>query len=216
MLIIWVSDPDGNISNEEVTKIQECQRKYWDKEEITGVKVVGCSPSTKGYLFEVDLEYPTELHDYHDDFPLAPERIIPKYDWLSPMQQTYLKSKKVIQSPKLITSLFNKERYILFHENLFWYMRNGLKLTKVHRVIEFNQKPWMEPYIRFNTMKRSHAKTDFEKDFYKLLNNSVFGKTMENVRNYKDVKLLNNSKQITSMISKPTCHLFNIIILIFH
>ena len=166
---------------------------------------------SKGYLLEVDLEYPQELHDYHNDFPLAPENIIPKSKYLSKLQNDYLLNKKPTKIPKLIMSLNNKERYVLFHENLAWYLKQGLILKKVHRVIEFEQKAWMEPYIRFNTEKRTLTNAAFEKDFYKLLNNSVFGKTMENVSQYKDVRLLNNRDQIIKFASKPTCDTFSII-----
>ena len=159
-------------------------KKYFNGENIT-----------KGYLFEVDIEYPKELHDYHNDLPLAPEKIKPKVEWCSKLQKDYVvKHKGYKPNEKLITTLFDKERYVLFHENLFWYLQQGLILKKIYRVISFDQKPWMEPYIRFNTEKRTGAKNDFEKDFFKLLNNSVFGKTMEDVRNYRDIKLLNNEK----------------------
>ena len=87
-----------------------------------------------------------------------------------------------------------------------------MRLTKVHRVIEFDQEPWMEPYIRINTEFRKLAKSDFETDFYKLMNNSVFGKTMENLRNRVDVKIVRDREtdKIRKLLSSPSFDRFTI------
>ena len=110
-------------------------------------------------ILEVDLEYPKELHDLHNDYPLAPERL------------------KVAGVEKLIPNLYNKKNYVVHHKALKQYESFGLKITKFHRGIKFKESAWSKPY----TELRKNAKNDFEKDFFKLMNNSVFGKTMENI-----------------------------------
>ena len=170
--------------------------------------------SDKGLILEVDLEYPDELHDLHNDYPLAPEKVKVERDMLS----TYCKkiAEKFNMSSglveKLIPTLGYKEKYVLHYRNLQLYLDLGMKLKKVHRALEFNQSPWLKEYIDFNTVKRANAKNSFEKDFFKLMNNSVFGKTMENLRKRVDVKLVTDEKKLLKWVSRPTyvsCKIFN-------
>ena len=145
-------------------------------------------------ILEVDLEYPKSLHDLHNDYPLAPEQIM------------------VNKTSKLIPNLGNKKKYVLHYENLKQYLRLGLKLTHIHRGIKFKERPWLEKYISLNTKLRTGAKNEFEKDFFKLMNNAVFGKTMENIRNRVDIKLVNNKKQAEKLSAKPNfkhCNIFS-------
>ena len=162
--------------------------------------------SKKGLILEVDLEYPKELHELHNEFPLGAEKIKVNKEMLSYYCKT-IADKYNISSGlvhKLIPTLNNKEKYVLHYRNLQLYLDLGLKLTKVHRVLEFNQSPWLKQYIDFNTEKRKNAKNSFEKDFFKLMNNSVYGKTMENLRKRVDVRLVTDEKKLLKMASKPT------------
>ena len=107
---------------------------------------------------------------------------------------------------KLVPNFRNKDRYVLHYRNLQLYLSLGLRLTAVHRVLRFDQSPWMEPYIRMNTELRKRATSDFEKGLYKLVNNSVFGKTMENLRKRVDVKLvrLHEKDKLRRLIASPS------------
>ena len=161
--------------------------------------------SKKGIILEVDLEYPEELHNLHNDYPLAPEKLSVTQNMLSHYCKE-LKQELGINSglvQKLVPNLMNKNRYVLHCINLKQYLRLGLKLKKIHRVLEFTQKPWMKSYISFNTEKRKLAKNSFEKDFFKLMNNSVFGKTMENLRKRSNITLVTDEESLVRLTRKP-------------
>lgn len=148
--------------------------RWLEKEEID---TFDCSlienESSKGYILEVDLQYPPQLHEAHNDFPFCPEQIIPSGS----------------KYPKLIPNLKDKHNYIIHYRNLKQCLKYGLKLKKVHRILEFTQSPWLKPYIDLNTSLRNIAKNEFERDLFKLIINSIFGKTMENVDKRSDIKL---------------------------
>ena len=160
----------------------------------------------KGLILEVDLEYPQELHDLHNDYPLAPEKTKVSSGMLSEYCKKIADKYKISIGlvNKLIPTLRDKEGYVLHYRNLQLYLDLGLKIKKVHRVLKFDQSPWLKQYIDFNTEKRKHAKNSFEKDFFKLMNKSIFGKTMENLRKRVDVRLVTNEKKLDKLTSKPT------------
>ena len=186
--------PTGGFKWLKQNKIANLDIKKYDKE------------NKKGIILEVDLEYPEKLHDLHNDYPLAAEKIKVEKSMLSnycnKISEKYNISTGLVQ--KLIPTLSKKEKYVLHYRNLQLYIDLGLKLTKIHRVLEFDQSPWLKQYIDYNTEKRKNAENDFEKDFFKLMNNSVFGKTMENIRKRVDVRLVTDEKKLLKLTSKPT------------
>jgi hypothetical protein len=162
-----------------------------------------------GYIIECDLTYPKSLHDKHNDYPLAPESVVVSEDMLSPFCQSF--NCKHFECKKLIPNLRDKTKYITHYRNLKLYASLGLRVTKIHRVLSFYQNAWMEPYILFNTLKRQEAKTDFEKSLFKLMNNSTFGKTMENVRRRKTIELVSDQLKAKKLIAKPQLEQFRIV-----
>ena len=113
---------------------------------------------------------------------------------------------KIDKCKKLVCNLLIKKKYVVHINSVEQALNLGLKLKKVHRVIEFNQKAWFKPYIDMNTELRKVADNDFEKDFYKLMNNAVFGKTMENIRKHRYIKLVMTDKKRSKLFSEPNYH----------
>ena len=133
--------------------------------------------NNKGYILEIDVEYQKHLFNLHKYLPFLAER------------------KKIEKCKKLVCNIHDKENYVVHIRALKQALNHGLILKKVHKVIQFNQKAWLKPYIDMNTKLRTEAKNDFEKDFFKLMNNAGFGKTMENVRKHRDIKLVTTEHQ---------------------
>ena len=161
--------------------------KWMEEHELRDWKNHSC-------ILEVDLEYPKELHDLHNEYPLAPERI------------------EINKVEKLIPNLNNKTKYVLHYENLKLYESLGLKITKIHRGIKFEESTWLKPYIDLNTTLRAKATNEFEKNFFKLMNNAVFGKTMENIRIHANIRLVSDKEKARKLAVKPNfqhCTIFN-------
>ena len=169
----WVSDISG---------INKKFVKSYDKKN-----------SDKGYILEVDVDYPSKLHKLHSDMPFLPERM------------------KIDKTQKLVCNLRDKKKYVVHISILKQALNRGLKLKKVHRIIEFNQEAWLKKYIDMNTELRKKASNDFEKDFFKLINNAVFGKTMENVRKHRDIKLIKTDHKRNKLVSEPNYHTVKLI-----
>ena len=149
--------------------------------------------NNKGYIFEVDLKYPKKIHDSHSDLPFLPRRM------------------KIDKCKTFVCNLHNKKKYVVHIKSSKQALNHGLKFQKVHRIIKFNQKAWLKPYIDMNTELRKFAKDDFEKDLFKLMNNAVFGKTMENIRKHNNIKLVTMDKKRSKLVSEPNYHTINYI-----
>ena len=139
----------------------------------------------KGYLLEVDVSYPRDLHNSHNNLPFMGERM------------------KINGVEKLVPNLKDKKNYVIHIRALDQALSHGLISDRIHRAIEFDQSTWMKPYINFNTKLRTKATNDFKKDFFKLMNNTIFGKTMENIRKHRNIKLLTNKKLYLHTVMKP-------------
>ena len=141
--------------------------------------------SDKGYILEVDVSYPKDLHDSHNDLPFMCERM------------------EINGVEKLVPNLRDKKNYVIYIQALNQALQHGLRLDRIHRAIEFDQSPWLKTYIDFNTQIRTAATNDFEKDFFKLMNNSVFGKTMESIRKHRNIKLVTTEEKYLRTVMKP-------------
>ena len=167
-----------------------------------------------GYFIECDLLYPASLHVAHNDFPLAVEKINITEDLLSPYTKKLrdkLGMKPIKNNVKLVPNLMDKKNYVCHSQNLQFYVKHGLRITKWHRALRFSQAPWMRPYIQFNANMRKQAATPFEKSFYKYAMNSVFGKLCENMRKRTDIKLVSNQQSAERFIARPTFETYHII-----
>ena len=158
-------------------------------------------------IYEVDIEIPKELHDKFLDYPLCPEIKSINEDMLSEYQK-YLDDKLNIKynekDKKLILDLLSKKNYKVYYKNLEYYLKLGLKVTKVHRILTFDEKPFLKEYIDLNTELRKQSKNDLEKDLFKLMNSAIFGKSMENVLNRSNIKLINNNpEKLLKLIKQP-------------
>ena len=140
--------------------------------------------SDKRYLLEVDVQYLEKLYELHKDLPFLPERM------------------KIEKVEKLVTNLHDKTEYVIHIRNLKQALNHGLVLKKLYRIIRFNQNAFLKSYIDINTDLRKNAKYDFEKDFFKLMNNALFGKTMKNMRKHRDIQLVTTEKRRNYLVSE--------------
>ena len=128
--------------------------------------------SGEGYFLEIDVQYPERLHELHNYLPFLSGKM------------------ELVKVEKLVTNLHDKNEYVAHIRNLKQALNHGVILKKVRRVIKLNQKAWLEPYIKMNVDLKKIAKNDFEKKIFRVMNDTVFGKTKENVRKHRDIKLV--------------------------
>lgn len=169
------------LTDEEIARVNEMLL-----EGISDYKNFFKLPQDKSIILEVDLDYPDTIHDLHSQFPFCAQHVVPEN----------------CTQRKLICNLENKERYVIHVKNLEQCLRHGLQLTKIHRVLEFTEQAWVKPYIELNTQLRAAAKNEFEKNFFKLLINAIFGKCLECPRKKREIKVVGNWKSARKWILK--------------
>src|SRR5436305_5088293 len=202
--------PIGNYqweaSREYLLKNPAMQKKYLEK-------ILRTKPDAQcGYFLNIKTHFPLKTHDYLSDLPPAVENVTVEKNWLSPYNTELvnnLNGGRFSKTEKLVPHLGPRKDYVIHYLELQYYVKLGMVVDEVSEILSFDQNNWLAPYIAFNTEKRQGAKNAFEKDFFKLMNNSVYGKTMKNVQKYQDVKLrkMNNEqdeKAFLNKINKPT------------
>ena len=159
----------------------------------------GKEEDKKSFIFEVDMEYPPELHERDNDYPLAPEVMIIKPEITGEKQhnlRAHYLGAACPCSGKLICSFLPKKHYVVLGQLLRFSLDRGMRLSKVHRAIRFKSSPYVATYIANNTAKRQQFKHDDVKKFvYKLMINAPYGKTIDNVARRSDIRLLNDMKK---------------------
>ena len=204
---------ENNLYENALSQLLPCSNFEW----LTRHEVANLDWSTIdtegefGYALMVDLEYPDNIHDKTQDFPLAPESGIVTEDMLIPYMSDLWNARcELCGQPEsfkpeknLLMKCRNKKEYIVHFKVLKFYLNMGMRITSIHKVVRYNQAAIFKDYINNNSAKRQAATNEFEKDLYKLLNNALFGKSMENVRGRKKYNLRNSEESMLKDTSKP-------------
>jgi hypothetical protein len=205
---IFYIDANNLYGLAQTSKLPYNNFEWVDKEIISKINwLLVDTEDDFGYILEVDLEYPDNLHVLHDNFPLAPENIHINFNNLSPYAKKSLlacTNTKKYDDVKLSATFFTRQNYIVHFKNLKLYLELGMKLLHVHKAVKFFQKDFISPFIDLCTQKRQQSTTKFEQDQFKKLANSTFGKTIQNVRNYINVKLHTNATTLQKAIASHT------------
>jgi hypothetical protein len=191
----WIEDQDELWSV--VNKL-----KYNPKRSLVGRDGRSHNKKRIGYIFEVDLEYTDECKLKTIDLQLAFNRKSHDEILLSKWQRNELQRSNT-NSKKLYADLYNKYNYTVHYRLLKFYIYMGMKVTKIHRGFSFNEKPWLKPYINYNTNQRKKATTEFEKNLYKNNNNCFFGKSIEDIESHRKIDLITNEKKLMKVQGSP-------------
>lgn len=194
--------PDGNhrfLSEDEINKkfCKEDEDGHFVPDPSKILAIAKDAPI--GYEMEIDVEYPEHLHDAHNDYPLFPESMFVGRDG----KISKVKTAGGDQTPKLIPNLYDKENYMEHYRYIQFAIKQGLVVKKIHRVVEFTQSPWLKPYIEFNTNQRVRATSDNEKDYFKLMINAAYGKTLENKLKQTCFHLVADAKKLNKLLASP-------------
>ena len=189
--------------------------RWLSQQELEAFNIVEMDPNGETcYILEVDLKYPKELHDIHNDYPLAVECKHIKKEDISPYNKQFLEDhdETFKSTRKLCPDLRDKKKYVCLLKNLKFFMRHGFILERIHRILAADQSNFLNPYIEFNSQKRKEsAHIKFKSDFFKLMNNAVYGKTIEDIRKRSKVDIVKDQKQAKKLISKPQFKGFQIL-----
>jgi len=179
--------------------------KFLSERELADFDVASVSADSEtGYFVECDLRYPAHLHDAHNAYPLAPEHLRIDEEMLSDTLRWMMDEIGVVHKPctKLVSNLCDKSNYVAHYRCLQFYLKHGLELTKIHRVVSFAQRPFMQPFIKYCNEGRKNAESDFESGLYKLLANAFYGKTVENIRKRTNVRLISDPDKFVRAVGK--------------
>lgn len=180
--------------------------RWLREDEIKAVDIMKLDPDGDTcYILEVDLGYPVHLHDIHTDYPLAVEKKLVQESQLSPFNRKCLESvsQKFTATEKLCPDLNDKTKYVMSLRNLQLCIKQGLDLRNIHRVLVADQSNFLKPYIDFNSRKRQESKSKFSSDFFKLCNNAIYGKFIEDIRKRTNVVAARDERKAHKLIAKP-------------
>ena len=180
--------------------------KFLSDKEIKSFNLDSISENSQiGYISEAGLEYCWDLHDLHNDHFLSPEKIEVSHDRLSKYCKEIVDwyNIKVAGVKILISNLCDKVKYVVYYKNLQYYLSLGMRLLKIHRILSFKQCNWLKSYTDFNTKKIQESGDEFSKGLYKLMDNCIYGKSIENIRKRINVNLINDKKMYQKIVNKP-------------
>ena len=213
----WILDSDVNnlygramsepLAVGEFAWCDEAERRELKRIYDLGHDLATSAPSHTGYILDVDLEYPTAIHNATREYPLAPESVNVSLFEPSPfligLHEVY--NLRPTELKKLVPNLHDKDNYIVYHRNLDFYVAMGMRVKSINRAIRFKEEAWLKCYVDLCTSLRMNARSPFERDLFKLLINAIYGKMIENLMKRSDIKLTFSGEEFTKFISKPHC-----------